>query len=91
MLIKSVFETIQAFWMSLSWILKVILNQNFQICFKFLWKGSKDGRAFPWVRWDKITLPKKWGGWGLKKLFHISKDLATKVGWILIDFVILWT
>jgi len=91
MLIKSVLEAILVFWMSLSWIPKGILNQIFQICFIFLWKGSKEGRAFPWVRWDKSTLPKKWGGWGLKNLFHFSKVLARKVGWRLIDFVILWT
>jgi len=43
-----------------------------------------------WVRWDKIFLPKKWGGWGLKRLPYFAKDLVAKVGWRMLSIGRLW-
>lgn len=77
---KPILEATQVYWMPLAWILKVILSIIQQIFCRFLWKGSKEGHTFAWTRWDLITLPKKWGGWGLKYLSCFSRTLASKLG-----------
>lgn len=38
----------------------------------------------PWMRWERIALPKALGGWGLKNVFLFSKALDAKVPWRLI-------
>jgi len=67
-LIKVVLEATPVFWMSLAWIPMGILSRIQKVCSHFLWKGRKDGKPFAWVKWSKIAIPKKWGGWGLKQL-----------------------
>eukprot|EP00253_Pinus_taeda_P035638 PITA_35638 len=61
------------------------------LCCRFLWKGSQPGKIFAQVKWDALILPKKWGGWGLKKLDDFSIALATKVGWYPITTDSLWS
>lgn len=51
------------------------------MCYWFLWVGSQDDYVLPWVRWDRIGVPKVWGGWGIKDLHLFAKALAGKVGW----------
>ena len=45
----------------------------------------------PWVKWEKIVVPKAMGGWGLKNIFLFSKALAAKGGWHLVHAENLWT
>lgn len=78
-LVKFVLEAIPVFWMSLSWIPKGALKFIRKICYRFLWVGSKERRIFSWVKRDKISLPKIWGGWGPKNIPSLCKALAEKV------------
>jgi len=89
-LVKSVLEAIPVYWMSLSWIPKEILEKTRKICFKFLWSGKSDFFVHPWVRWERIVVPKALGGWGLKNIFLFSKALAAKCGWRLLKSDSLW-
>jgi hypothetical protein len=77
-LVKSVLEAIPVYWMSLSWIPKGILEATRKLTFKFLWSGKKESHVTPWVRWEKIVVPKALGGWGLKNIFLFSKALVEK-------------
>lgn len=77
--------------MALTWIPKGILNRLQHICSRFLWSGQKPGRLFAWVKWDTIAKPKRWGGWGIKRLDLFSKALAEKLGWQLLTSEGLWT
>lgn len=86
-LIKAVLEGTLIYWMSLAWIPRGILDRLKKICCRFLWKGNKQGSLFAWVKWDTISRPKKWGGWGIK----ILEALAAKLGWQLITTHSLWT
>jgi len=43
------------------------------------------------LKWDRIAIPKRWGGWGNKRLDLFSKALATKLGWKLITSNSLWS
>eukprot|EP00253_Pinus_taeda_P014295 PITA_14295 len=40
---------------------------------------------------NKIALPKKWGGWGLKDLPLFAQALAAKMGWTLLTRQNIWT
>jgi len=79
--IKSVLEATPVYWMSLAWIPRGILTRIQALCCRILWRGSQSGRIFSWVKWDALILPKKWGGWGLKKLDGFSSALAENLGW----------
>eukprot|EP00253_Pinus_taeda_P014598 PITA_14598 len=90
-LIKSVLEATPVFWMALAWIPRNILGRLQQLCNRYLWNGSQEKRIFAWISWKKISLPKKWGGWGLKDLPAFAKALAAKMGWTLLSSQNLWT
>ena len=79
MLIKSILEATPVYWMSLAWVRQGILLRIKKICCKFLWNGHKEGNPFTWVRWIHIALPKKWGGWGIKRLDLFANSLAAKL------------
>lgn len=66
-LVKSVLEAIPAYWMSIAWILKGVLDRIRRIYFSFLWQGNKEEYSRPWVKWEKIAAPKGAGGLGSKK------------------------
>eukprot|EP00253_Pinus_taeda_P004035 PITA_04035 len=90
-LIKSVLEATPVFWMALAWIPRHTLAQLQQICNRYLWAGSQDKRIFTWIGWQKIAIPKKWGGWGLKDLPLFAQALAAKMSWALLTSQNLWT
>eukprot|EP00253_Pinus_taeda_P012058 PITA_12058 len=89
-LIKSVLEAIPVFWMALAWIPRNILGRLKQLCNRYLWNGNQDKRLFAWISWQKITMPKKWGGWGLKDLLAFARALAAKMGWALLTSQNVW-
>eukprot|EP00253_Pinus_taeda_P020087 PITA_20087 len=89
-LIKSVLEATPVFWMALAWIPRNILGRLQQMCNRYLWNGNQEKRIFAWISWKKITLPKNWGGWGLKELPDFTMALAAKMGWTLLTSQNLW-
>ncbi len=49
---------------------------------QFLWKGRGDGRGGMRVAWEKVCLPKKEGGLGLKRVEDWNKAaLIMKLIW----------
>lgn len=77
--------------MALAWIPQNILSKIQRLCNRYLWAGNEDKRTFAWIGWNKIALPKKWGGWGLKDLASFACALAAKMGWALLTSQSLWT
>eukprot|EP00253_Pinus_taeda_P035330 PITA_35330 len=77
--------------MALAWIPRGILVRLRQICCRYLWNGKQDKRVFALISWDNISMPKKWGGWGLKDLTHFAHALAAKFGWTLLTRQNIWT
>jgi len=77
-------EAILVYQMSLAWIPKDILNKRNKLWGNFVWSGSSDHFVHPWVRWERITTPKAFGGWGLKDFHLFLKALATKASWRLL-------
>jgi len=89
-LIKLVLEAIPVYWMALAWIPKDIMRRIQHVCCRFLWRGNKEGKTFAWIKWDQITRPRKWDGWGMKNLILFSKALVAKLGWKLLKTDNLW-
>eukprot|EP00253_Pinus_taeda_P017944 PITA_17944 len=59
------------------WVLKEIkkLQRN------FLWGNSSPNRKWALVKWDKVCLPKKAGGIGLRDLGHRNAVMGAKIWW----------
>jgi len=49
--------------------------------FIFLWSGKKLKEGLHLINWQKIAMPKKAGGWGIKNIFSFGKALAAKNLW----------
>jgi hypothetical protein len=90
-LVKSIMEAVPFYWMSLMWIHKGILDKVRQLCFNFLWVGSKEQFVIPWVKWKSLAALKMLGGSGLKNILFLSNALVAKANWRLITYEILWT
>lgn len=46
------------YWVELSCIPRIILNNIRILCYKFIWDRSLEKYAFPFAKWDHIALPK---------------------------------
>jgi hypothetical protein len=90
-LVKSVLEVIPVYWLSMTWIPKGTLEKIRELCFKFLWEGQKESFVVPWIKRDSLSLPKLFGGRGLKNIHSFSTSLAAKTGLWLISSNTLWS
>ena len=70
-LVKVMLEAMHVYWMAMIWIPKGILDKIKKICFSFLWGGTQEKKVLPWVKWERLALPKALGGWGLKNIFFL--------------------
>ena len=76
--------------MDLAWIPKSILEKSRKIFSGFLWRGNKEQKVLPWVKWDQIARPKVMGGCGIKNTSFFAKSLAAKLGWRFIPTKSVW-
>jgi len=67
--------------MSLEAIPFTVLNNLRKIVFNFLWKGNSESKHYHLCKWELLTLPKKYGGWGLRNIFDFNKALAANSLW----------
>jgi hypothetical protein len=80
-LLKSVLESQPVYWMSLAAIPFTVLNNLRKIMFNFLWKGNNESNHYHLCKWELLTIPKKYGGWGLRNIFDFNKALAANSLW----------
>ena len=73
------------YWASIAYIPKGILTKIRNMCFSFLWTGSKQIEGIPLVKWKTLARPKELGGWGIKNLELFCKALTTKTMWIFLQ------
>ena len=76
--------------MTLAWLPRGIINRIKCICRHFLWRNQEKDHTFTWIAWDRINIPKKWGGWGIKDLHSFSNGLAATLCWHLLTAHSLW-
>jgi hypothetical protein len=65
----------------LAHIPSTVLNRIRQLVFSFLWSGSKQKQSYHLCRWETLTRPKKYGGWGLRNILCFYRALATNTLW----------
>jgi hypothetical protein len=80
-LIKSVLEGQAVFWMSMEALPRSILSTLRKLMFHFLWNGQQDRKKFHLCRWEVLSRPKKFGGWGLRNLNTFNLALNTTTLW----------
>jgi hypothetical protein len=76
-LLKFVLERQPVYRMSLAAIPLSVLNNLRKLVFNFIWKGNSESTHYHLYKWEQLTLPKKYGGWGLRNIFDFNKSLAT--------------
>lgn len=80
-LIKAILQSMPLYIFSLlavpKWVLKAIKNLQ---C-NFLWGSSGPNRKWALVKWEKVCLPKKVGGIGLRDPEHRNKVMGAKIWW----------
>eukprot|EP00253_Pinus_taeda_P004449 PITA_04449 len=80
-LIKAVLHSMPLYLFSIlaapKWVLKEIKNLQ---C-NFLWGSSGQNRKWALVKWDKVCLPKKAGGIGLRDPKNINREMGAKIWW----------
>ena len=80
-LIKAVLHSMPLYLFSIlaapKWVLKEIKN----IQRNFLWGGSGQNRKWALIKWDKVCLPKKAGGIGLRDPENSNKAMGVKIWW----------
>jgi len=79
--LKLVLECQPVYLMSLEIIPYTSLNNLRKIMFNFVWKRNNETEHYHLCKWELLTLPKKYGGWGLRNLFDFNKDLAENSLW----------
>jgi len=79
-LISSVLFSLQVFWSNIFILPKAVIRLLEQKLNRFLWCG-KDEHAKAKVSWERVCLPKKEGGLGLKRLYVWNQSAMLKHVW----------
>ena len=74
-LVKAVLINIPVYWFSLLQVPSSILNILRRYIINFLWTGGTKKWNLVMVSWENLSLPKEWGGWGLKNIFWFNSAL----------------
>jgi hypothetical protein len=80
-LIKSVLESLPIYWLALAYVPISILNKIRQNIFSFLWTGYKKKNCFHLCKWELLSKPKQYGGWGFQNLYLSYRALASNTLW----------
>jgi hypothetical protein len=52
-----------------------------KMMFHFLWNGHNDSQHYHLCRWDILSRPKKFGGWGFRNLGFFNLALNANTLW----------
>jgi hypothetical protein len=78
---KAVIEAIPVYPMMTVAIPKACLNELQKIQRAFIWGDDNSGRKYHAVSWGNVTLPKVYGGLGMRRLVQMNKACLMKLGW----------
>lgn len=84
-LIKSIAQAIPTYCMS-TFLLPTSLGEEIQKMINSFWWGSnrRQGRGINWLRWDKLTMRKEYGGMGFRHFFSFNLAMLGNQGWKLL-------
>jgi len=89
-LLNVVLESQPIYWLSLAVILCLVLNALRKLMVNFLWKGNRDTKQYHLCKWDQISLPKNYGGWGLQNIMDFKHVLAANSLWRILTSSGIW-
>jgi hypothetical protein len=68
-LIKSFSESLPIYWQDLAHIPLSVLTKIRQLIFSFLWSDHKKRNRYNLCKWELVSKPKLYGGWGLRNIY----------------------
>jgi hypothetical protein len=89
-LLKSVLEGQNVYWMTMEAIPRLILNKIRKLMFKFLWTGHLETQKYHLCRWEVLSRPKKFGGWGFHNLPLFNLALNATTLWRVLNQPSIW-
>jgi hypothetical protein len=78
-----VLYSVQVYWSSIFILPKQIIKAIEQKFNRFLWNGNDEGNARAKVSWSVLSMPKKEGGLGIKKLEEWNRAAMIRHIWSL--------
>ncbi|KAK6131672.1 hypothetical protein DH2020_034579 [Rehmannia glutinosa] len=76
LLIKSVLQGIECFWLQIFPLPKSVINRIYKLCRAFLWNKKRHP-----IAWHDICLPIEEGGLGIRDVYAWNKALLSKILW----------
>jgi hypothetical protein len=67
--------------MSLAVVPRSVLNSIRKLMFNFLWRRNNDSTPLHLCKWEQLSLPNKFGGWGFRNIYEFSKAMAVHMLW----------
>lgn len=82
-LVQSVLNAIPIYTMQTTYLPASTCDQLDKLARNFLWGGSADSNHNHLVHWERICLPRQFGGLGIRRAREANLALLAKMGWAL--------
>lgn len=89
-LLNSVLSNLLVYWLTLAKVPVSILNSLGSLSFNFLWSGRDGKKGIHLTAWHHLSIPRKYGGWGIRNIHWTYRALHLKSIWRALTHSGLW-